>query len=72
MKTIKRETAGEDLLKIIHENGLTQKEVAEKSELTEATVSKIIGGQKPNALTLLKLNNYLVSQNGQRELGSVG
>jgi len=63
MDKIKRETAGEDLLKIIYENGLTQKEVAEKSGLTEQTISKVISGQKPNSLTLHKLNNYIVENN---------
>ncbi len=61
MKSIKRETAGEDLIKIIHDSGLTQKEVAEKTELTEATISKVINGQRPNSLTLYKINQYLSS-----------
>lgn len=63
MNIIKRETASEDLLKFIYEKGLTQKGVAESTELSEQTISRIIGGQKPNALTLLKLNNYLAEQN---------
>jgi len=63
MKTIQRETASEDLLKFIHQSGLTQKEVAEKSGLTEQTISKVMAGQRPNTMTLFKLNNYLDKYN---------
>ncbi len=61
MKSIKRETAGEDLLNFIDEKGLTQKSIAEKSGLTEQTISKIVYGKKPNALTLMKLNRFIAS-----------
>ena len=59
MKDIKRETASEDLLGVIIDRGLTQKQIAKGSGLTEQTISKIVSGKKPNILTTTKINRYL-------------
>jgi len=60
MEPIKRENAGDDLLKFIHDKRITQKQIAEKCDLTEATISRIINGLHiPNRMTLLKINKYL-------------
>lgn len=56
---ITRENAGSILSDFFIDKGITQKKLAEKSKITESTVSGILQGKKPDSLTVNKINRYL-------------
>ena len=56
---ITRENANKILSDFFIDKGITQKKLAEKSNITEPTVTGILKGKKPDSLTVNKINRYL-------------
>jgi plasmid maintenance system antidote protein VapI len=60
-KEMTRENASEVLVEYLVETGTSQAEVARKSGLNEMTISLLVNGGKPQAITVEKLKKYFKS-----------
>ncbi len=58
---ITRDNASEKLIDFILEKKVSQAEIAKKTELTENTISLIVNGSKPQAVTVQRLKKYFKS-----------